>query len=106
MPHEITFAGRDAAQVPLANSMSIASISIPRVALLVAPAGKGKEEDPASAAGASAGADAALEHVIDRSDRTAEAGTSGQGNDEASQAEEEKLIQQLRQYFQQSTRCC
>ena len=104
MPHAITFAGRDAAQVPLANSMSIASISIPRVALLEAPAGKGKEEDPASAAGASAGA--ALEHVIDRSDRTAEAGTSGQGNDEASQAEEEKLIQQLRHYFQQSTRCC
>ena len=104
MPNQVCVAGRDAAQIPLADSMSIASISIPRVALLEAPAAKGKEEDPANAAGA--GADAALEQVIDRSDRTAEAGSSGQGNDDASQAEEEKLIQQLRHYFQQSTRCC
>lgn len=106
MRNKVFVAGRDAAQIPLADSMSIASISIPRVALLEAPAAKGKEEDPANAAGAGAGADAALEQVIDRSDRTAEAGSSGQGNDDASQAEEEKLIQQLRHYFLQSTRCC
>lgn len=81
--------------------MSIASISIPRIALLESPTAKGKEGDPANPAAAG---DTASEYIADRSDRTAEAGTSGQSSSEAMQAEEEKLIQQLRCYFQQSTR--
>lgn len=94
-------AGRDAAQVPLASSMRIASISIPRVALLEAPTSKGKESD---SAGGPMSTDT-MDHVVDRSDRTAEAGTSGQSSDEARQAEEDKLVAELQQYFQRSTRC-
>lgn len=78
--------------------MRIASISIPRVALLEAPSAESKKDDPAGTGSA------AMDHVMDRSDRTAEAGTSGQSNQEATQAEEEKLIAELRRYFQKSTR--
>lgn len=69
----LTCAGRDAAQVPLARSLNIASISIPQIDLLDMPSARSNDDTSADAAGS------ASEHVTDRSDRTAEAQTSGQG---------------------------
>lgn len=83
--------------------MVIVRIGVPQIALLTVPAtAKGKDEDPALLPQHSHSSDLGAA-VQDRTDRTAEAETSGSDLDRS--MDEEQLVSQLQTYFQESIRC-